>query len=25
VGPVKKGDHLVARLAGETVLDFHVR
>ena len=25
VGPVKKGDHLVARLAGETVLDFDVR
>lgn len=25
VGPVKKGDNLVARLAGETVLDFYVR
>lgn len=25
VGPVKKGDNLVARLAGETVLDFFVR
>jgi 2-keto-4-pentenoate hydratase/2-oxohepta-3-ene-1,7-dioic acid hydratase in catechol pathway len=25
VGPVRKGDNLVARLAGETVLDFYVR
>ena len=25
VGPVKKGDNLVARLAGETILDFFVR
>jgi 2-keto-4-pentenoate hydratase/2-oxohepta-3-ene-1,7-dioic acid hydratase in catechol pathway len=25
VGPVRKGDNLVARLAGETVLDFFVR
>ncbi|MCB0799803.1 MAG: fumarylacetoacetate hydrolase family protein, partial [Bacteroidales bacterium] len=25
VGPVKRGDNLVARLAGETVLDFYVR
>lgn len=25
VGPVKKGDHLVARISGEMVLDFHVR
>jgi 2-keto-4-pentenoate hydratase/2-oxohepta-3-ene-1,7-dioic acid hydratase in catechol pathway len=25
VGPVKKGDNLVASLAGETVLDFYVR